>query len=36
ACPDGGTASVRFFIRGGKIETWHQLPEQPQAPGQTT
>jgi hypothetical protein len=26
-CSDGGTARVRFFIRGGLIETWHQLPE---------
>jgi hypothetical protein len=26
-CSEGGTARVRFFIRGGLIETWHQLPE---------
>ena len=26
-CSGGGTARVRFFIRGGLIESWHQLPE---------
>jgi hypothetical protein len=26
-CSGGGTVRVRFFIRGGLIETWHQLPE---------
>jgi hypothetical protein len=35
-CPDGGTARVRFLVRHGKIETWRQLPEAPQAPGQST
>lgn len=35
-CPEGGSARVRFMIRRGKIETWHQLPEAPPAPGQTT
>jgi hypothetical protein len=35
-CPDGGSARVRFFIREGKIETWHQLPEQPSPPGQAS
>jgi hypothetical protein len=35
-CPDGGSARVRFMIRHGKIETWRQLPEAPQAPGQST
>ena len=26
-CSDGGRARVRFFIRRGLIESWHQLPE---------
>jgi hypothetical protein len=34
-CPEGGNARVRFFIRGGKIETFRQLPEQPDVPGQS-
>ena len=28
-CTGGGTVRVRFFLRRGLIETWHQLPEQP-------
>jgi hypothetical protein len=28
-CTGGGTVRVRFFIRRGLIETWHQLPEPP-------
>lgn len=36
ACPDGGSARVRFMIRAGKIETWHQLPDAPRAPSQST
>lgn len=35
-CPDGGNARVRFFIRKGMIETFHQLPDQPTPPGQTS
>jgi hypothetical protein len=35
-CPEGGSARVRFFIRKGKIETWHQLPQQPTPPGQAS
>jgi hypothetical protein len=35
-CPDGGNARVRFFIRRGKIETWHQLPDQPTPQGQSS
>ena len=35
-CPSGGSARVRFMIRRGKIETWRQLPQAPQAPGQST
>jgi hypothetical protein len=31
-CTGGGTVRVRFFIRRGLIETWHQLPERPSAP----
>jgi hypothetical protein len=34
-CTEGGDARVRFFIRGGKIETWRQLPERPSPPGQS-
>lgn len=34
-CPNGGSARVRFFIRHGKIETWHQLPEKPTPKGQS-
>ena len=36
ACPDGGSARVRFMVRAGKIETWHQLPDAPSAPSQST
>ena len=36
ACRGGGSARVRFMIRGGRIETWRQLPEAPQPPGQST
>jgi hypothetical protein len=32
-CNGGGTVRVRFFIRRGLIETWHQLPEPPSATG---
>jgi hypothetical protein len=32
-CMDGGRVRVRFFIRHGLIETWHQLPE-PGGPSQ--
>jgi hypothetical protein len=28
-CTAGGTVRVRFFIRRGLIETWHQLPDPP-------
>jgi hypothetical protein len=35
-CPDGGNARVRFFIRRGKIETFHQLPDRPTPPGQSS
>jgi hypothetical protein len=28
-CTGGGTVRVRFFIRHGLIETWHQLPDPP-------
>jgi hypothetical protein len=35
-CPEGGNARVRFFIRKGKIETWHQLPDLPTPQGQST
>jgi hypothetical protein len=24
-CTNGGTVRVRFFIRRGRIETWHQV-----------
>ena len=34
-CTGGGTVRVRFFIRRGLIETWHQLPEPAQAPKQS-
>jgi hypothetical protein len=34
-CPDGGSARVRFMIRGGRIETWRQLPQAPGAPSQS-
>lgn len=27
-CKEGGTAQVRFTIRGGRIQQWRQLPEQ--------
>jgi hypothetical protein len=30
-CSGGGTVRVRFFIRRGLIETWHQLPDTPGA-----
>jgi hypothetical protein len=33
-CSGGGTVRVRFFIRHGLIETWHQLPEAPARPAQ--
>jgi hypothetical protein len=33
-CSTGGTVRVRFFIRGGLIETWHQLPDRPARPAQ--
>jgi hypothetical protein len=35
-CPEGGNARVRFFVRGGRIEAWRQLPESPEAPSQTS
>jgi hypothetical protein len=35
-CTGGGTVRVRFFIRHGLIETWHQLPEPPSAPKATS
>ena len=28
-CTGGGTVRVRFYIRRGLIETWHQLPDPP-------
>jgi hypothetical protein len=31
-CTNGGTVRVRFFIRRGRIETWHQVPERGPAP----
>ena len=31
-CKSGGTAQVRFTIRGGLIRLWRQLPESEQAP----
>ena len=34
-CTGGGTVRVRFFIRHGLIETWHQLPEPPTPPAQS-
>jgi hypothetical protein len=34
-CAGGGNARVRFFIRHGRIETWRQLPDAPQPPGQS-
>jgi hypothetical protein len=35
-CTGGGTVRVRFGIRRGLIEGWHQLPEPPAAPGQAS
>jgi hypothetical protein len=35
-CTGGGTVRVRFGIRRGLIEAWHQLPEPPAAPGQAS
>jgi hypothetical protein len=32
ACKEGGSAQVRFTIRGGLITQWRQLPESEQAP----
>ena len=34
-CEKGGNARVRFFIRGGHIETWRQLPDAPKPQGQS-
>ena len=34
-CPDGGNARVRFFIRKGLIESFHQLPDKPKPKGQS-
>ena len=31
-CKEGGSAEVRFTIRGGLIRQWRQLPESEQAP----
>jgi hypothetical protein len=31
-CKEGGSAQVRFTIRGGLIRQWRQLPESEQAP----
>ena len=28
-CTSGGTVRVRFFLRRGLIETWHQFPDPP-------
>jgi hypothetical protein len=36
ACPEGGTARVRFRIRAGHIVVWRQLPEAPTPRGQST
>jgi hypothetical protein len=35
-CPRGGSARVRFRIVAGLIELWRQLPDAPNAPGQST
>ena len=35
-CPNGGSARVRFGIHRGLIEAWRQLPDEPQAPSQST
>ena len=32
-CKEGGTAQVRFTIRGGLIQQWMQLPEEQQQSG---
>lgn len=32
-CSTGGRVRVRFGIRRGLIEAWHQLPEAPKPPG---
>jgi hypothetical protein len=34
-CPDGGNARVRFYIRNGLIESFHQLPDKPKPKGQS-
>jgi hypothetical protein len=35
-CKEGGTAQVRFTIRGGLIRQWRQLPASEQAPAAAT